>query len=49
MNLSKEVTMRLLEHFIEKLQELEGINDKRCLEIEAEIKAFQYHLRSFEK
>ena len=49
MNLSKEITMRLLEMYINKINDLEGKNEKLCLKIEAEILCLQKHLKGFEK
>lgn len=51
MNTSKEVTMAILETLIVRLESLSECkqNCSLCLELEAEIKCFQHHLKGFEK
>lgn len=48
MNLSKEVTMKILETLINRLNEFEcKQNCSPCLKLEAEILCFQKHLKTF--
>lgn len=48
MNLSKSVTMSIIEHLIEDYKYFEQLgNFEQCLKIEAEIKCFQHHLKKF--
>lgn len=48
MNLSKEVTMIILECLIHDFNYYENINDEnQCIRIEAEIKCHQMHLKTF--
>lgn len=50
MNLSKQITMVILEHLIQDLEYYDSFGnefERESLQLEAEIKCFQNHLKTF--